>query len=70
METTPVLGQEWGTPFTCQIDGVATLVRSLNFTLVRGRADDESEIQAEDESRHSIDLAGEGSATPVNSKMF
>ena len=52
------------------MDGVATLVRSQNFTLVRGAAEDESEILAEDESRHSIHRAGEGSAIPVNSKML
>ena len=52
------------------MDGVATLVRSQNFTLVRGAAEDEREFLAEDESRHSIDRAGEGSAIPVNSKML
>jgi hypothetical protein len=28
---------EWGTPLTCQRDGVGTLVRGQKFTLVRGR---------------------------------
>ena len=50
------------------MDGVGTLVQGQNFTLVRGAAEDESEILAEDESPHSINRAGEGSAIPVKYK--
>ena len=31
-----------GTPFTCLMDGVGTLVHGQNFTLVLGSASDES----------------------------
>ena len=42
---------EWGTPLTCQRDGVGTLVRGQKFTLVRGRRP----------------RAGQGIAIPVTS---
>ena len=58
------------TPLTFQIEGWRLLSSARISLLSSAVASDRSEILASDRSRHSFDLAGQRSVTPINSKTM